>query len=67
MMEENPPALPKENVFHDAHQNNIVNKIYHKNNRCNKNQNSVAIEIDEKIFKDRMPSANNAEKHEDNL
>ena len=65
MLEENPPVLHAKNALHDAHYNNAVNKIYHSNNKCNKNQNTVVIEIEENLFKDQMLSLNDAEEHKD--
>ena len=44
-----------ENRLHDPCDNNMQNKIYYENNKCNKNRNAVVIEVNKKLFKDRRP------------
>ena len=52
MLKENSLVPPAGNTLCSICQNNTVNKIYHENNKYNKNQNAVVMEIEEKLFKD---------------
>ena len=67
MIEENLPLPPAKNALRDSCHSNVINKVCHMWNKFNKNQNCLVIEIDEKLFKDKQLSANDAEEHRDNF
>ena len=60
MLKENTITPPAGNVWHDACYNSAGNKIYYRNNRCNRNKNTVVIEINKKLFKNQRPSLSDA-------
>ena len=67
MIEENLPPPPAQNTLCDSHFSDATNKICHVQNKFNKNQNCLVIEIDKKLFEDKQPSMSDAEEYRDNF